>query len=105
MDETALESARLKTGLSYRQVERRMIGLLGEHFTPTDQTISRYHQPGKMPRRPEPALLLALCHIYGVEVIDVAPDLADDVERVRELFTPAGVTSRWECIRPVALAA
>lgn len=85
-----MEEARLAAGApSYRTVERRLVPLLGEHFTPTDQTISRYHRPGGMPRRPEPALILGLCRLYGVDIAKVAPDLVEDVERVRDLFQPS----------------
>jgi hypothetical protein len=106
VNESALEAARIAAGKpSYRTVERRLVALLGEHFTPTDQTISRYHQPGRCPRRPEPALILALCHLYGVDLADIAPDLVDDVDRVRELFTPARSASRCNSTSALALVA
>lgn len=81
-----LQRHRRQSGMSYKQLERRVIEILGSECAPTDEQLRAYHDDSLRPRRVNWVYLAAIAEAYGTTVADLAPDMRDDVERVRDLF-------------------
>ncbi len=83
---------------SFSTIERHVVSLLGPDLAPTGQTIANYH--ANATKRPDAFVLLALADFYGVPLSDIAPDIADQLVRSRDLLV-----SRISWFEPVAVPA
>lgn len=87
-----LEAVHDQSGLTYRDVERRIWGMLGA-YTPTSETLRQYTKSqGKF--KVDLVVLAALCEVYGLRMSDLVSgdeDLVGLVEKARDLLA----RSRW----------
>lgn len=73
-----LEAARqaLTPVPSFRQVERRMFTRLGD-YTPTSETLRRWHQPGVEAEKVDLVVLTCLADLYGITIRELSEWAAD----------------------------
>lgn len=79
-----LSQAREDAGLTYRHVEHAVYRLLGDD-APTHETIRAYHEGKISPKRVNDQLVVALCNIYNRPVAEIAPFVAERVDRLLDL--------------------
>lgn len=80
---TRLDAIHQRSGLTDRAVYDGVRDLLGP-LGPTTQTLVNYRRGTT--KKPDPIVLLALCHVYGCDLSDVAPEVADQLVSIRDLL-------------------
>jgi hypothetical protein len=92
-----LETRRERLGVSYAKVHLRVFSILGEDYTPSIETLRRYHDDNAS-GDPDPFVLGALCEIYGLSLVDVAPETARYLLKIgRRLPAWVGMIDLTEC--------
>lgn len=74
------------TGLSYKQLERAVVRLLGDRDAPTHETIRAYHQGSIRADRINDRLVLALCRVYNRPITEISPFVAERVGVLLSLY-------------------
>lgn len=80
-----LTRLREQSGYTYRDIERRVVALLGPE-APTYETLRNYHDGQITTRRMNKLLVLALAVVYGVPVSEISPKLGEEMETVERLL-------------------
>lgn len=82
-----LKDLRKQHQYSYNTLRDLVYDLLGP-YTPTMETLRQMHQTkdSKAAKRPDPLVMVALAHVYGVSLSDLSPVTADELKRLRDLL-------------------
>lgn len=101
-----LRAARKAAGLSVEDATYEARALMGRKIT--RKTVERYELHPGSPERVDLEIMVALCRVYGVDVADVSPVIAERARRmasallvsnrhpnmgVTERYTPQGVAA------------
>lgn len=68
---------------SYQEIRDAVRDRIGP-MAPTMETIRTYHGAG--PKRPDLVTVLALCDVYDLQLSDVSPEMADQLDGIRDLL-------------------
>ena len=63
---------------SFRAVRDQLRDEIGV-YAPTEQALANMHKPAAIPARPDPVVVYALLHIYGVNTSDLADETLRDL--------------------------
>lgn len=80
-----LEEARATKGLSYKQVERAVVHLLGP-MAPTHETIRQWHLGKMPPERADIFVAAALADVYGKRLSELSEVIAERYDSVADLL-------------------
>lgn len=81
-----LREGREKTGLSYGKLRIRLMPFFGDS-TPSDQTLTNYHEAKRVTWDGMDAVLVAaILNVYGMTVNEVSEDLVDRLRPTRDLL-------------------
>ncbi len=78
-------SARLAAGLTQDEAAFRLRLILPKGRCPAGSVISRI-ESGRIVR-PEPYVMAAMAEVYGVSLLDLAPEMADEVAMIAKVLT------------------